>query len=122
MPNSNSPANSNNLNTVQTAPQQNSINTAENPEIPLVVNKIKTSSENSHGFFQVLPVKISNRNKSVSVNAFFDSGSDSTLLAQNAASYLNSNGKEQSITFSNAINQVKIIKLFFVAKVTSDEN
>ena len=81
------------------------------------------SSENSHVFLQVLPVKISNRNKSVSVNAFFDSGSDSTLLAQNAASYLNSNGnKEQSITFSNAINQVKISKLFFVVKVTSYEN
>ena len=123
MPNSNSPANSNNLNTVQTAPQQNSINTAENPEIPLVVNKIKImSSENSHVFLQVLPVKISNRNKSVSVNAFFDSGSDCTLLAQNVASYLNSNDKEQSITFSNAINQVKISKLFFVVKVTSYEN
>ena len=41
MPNSNSPANSNNVNTVQTVPQQNSINTNENPDIPLVVNKIK---------------------------------------------------------------------------------
>ena len=40
MPNSNHPANSNNVNTVQTAPQQNSINTDENREIPLVVNKI----------------------------------------------------------------------------------
>ena len=41
MPNSNSPANSNNVNTVQTVPQQNSINTDENPDIPLVVNNIK---------------------------------------------------------------------------------
>ena len=49
VPISNSPANSNNVNTVQTAPQQNSINTDENPEIPLVANKIKnTSSQNSH--------------------------------------------------------------------------
>ena len=78
MPNSNSPANSSNVNTVQTATQQNSINTNENPEISLVVNKIKnTSSENSHVFLQVLPVKISNGNKSVTVNALFDS--DRTL-------------------------------------------
>ena len=90
MLNSSSPANSNNVNTAQTASQQNSINTDENPEILLVVNKIKnTSSENSHVFLQVLPVKISNGNKSVTVNALFDSGMDSTLLAQNVASYLN---------------------------------
>ena len=102
MPNSNSAANSNNVNTVKTAPQQNSINTDENPEIPLVVNKIKnTSSENS---------SISNRNKSVTVNALFDSRSDSTLLAQNVASYLNLNGKEQSITFSYAISQKLKVK------------
>ena len=76
MPNLNSPANSNNVNTVQTALQQNSINTDKNLEIPLVVNKIKnTSSENSHVFLRVLPVKISNGNKSVTVNAF-DSGWD----------------------------------------------
>ena len=56
MPNSNSPANSNNANTAQTARQQNLINTDDNPEIPLVVKKIKnTSSENSHVFLQVLP-------------------------------------------------------------------
>ena len=43
--------------------------------------------------------------KSGTVNVFFDSGLDSTLLAQNVASYLNLNGKEQSITFSMAISQ-----------------
>ena len=111
MPNLNSPAYSNNVNTVQTAPQQNSVNTDENPEIPLVVHIIKnTSSENSHDFLQVLPVKISNGNKSVTVNALFDSASDSTLLAQNVASYLNLNSKEQSITFSNAISQKSKVK------------
>ena len=61
------------------------------------------SSENSHVVLRVLPVKISNVNKSVTVNALFDSGSDSTLVSQNVASYLNLNGKEQSITFSNSI-------------------
>ena len=111
MPYSSSPANSNNVNTVQTAPQQKSINTDENPEIPLVVNKIKnTSSESSHVFLPVLPVKISNGNKSVTVKALFDSGSDSTLLAQDVASYLNLNGKEQSITFYNAISQKSKVK------------
>ena len=35
----------------------------------------------------------------------FDSRSDSTILAQNVASYLNLNGKEQSTTFSNAVSQ-----------------
>ena len=58
MPNSNSPANPNNVNTVQTAPLQNSINTGENPEIPLVANKIKnTSSENSHVFYKFYQLK-----------------------------------------------------------------
>ena len=128
MPNSNSPANSNNVNTVQTATQQNSINTDENPEISLVVNKIKnTSSENSHVFLQVLPVKISNGNKSLTVNALFDSGSDSTLLVQNVGSHLNVDGKEHSITFSNAISQkvksqIKISKFSFVVKVAPYEN
>ena len=79
MPNSNSPANSSNVNTVQTALQQNSINTVANPEILLVVNNIR--------------------------NTLFDSGSDCALLPQNVASYLNSIGKEQSITSSNAISQ-----------------
>ena len=47
MPNSNSPTNSNNIKTIQTAPQQNSINTDENLEIPLILDKIEnTSSEN----------------------------------------------------------------------------
>ena len=47
MPNSNSPTNSNNIKTIQTALQQNSINTDENLEIPLILNKIEnTSSEN----------------------------------------------------------------------------
>ena len=111
MPKSNSPANSKNVNTVQTAPQQNSINTDENPEIPLVVNKIKNMwSENPHVFLQVLPVKISNGNKSVTVNALFASGSDATLLAQNKASYLNLNGTEQLITFSNAISEKSKVK------------
>ena len=51
MPESNSPANSSNVNTVQTALQQNSINTVANPEILLVVNNIRnTSSENSRLF------------------------------------------------------------------------
>ena len=44
----------------------------------------------------------------------FDSGSDSTLLAQHVASYLNLSGKEQSITFSNAISQKSKIKLKLV--------
>ena len=57
-----------------------------------------------HVFLQVLPNKISKVNKSVTVNALFDSGWDSTLLAQNVARYLNLSGKKQ-ITFSNAISQ-----------------
>ena len=55
MPNSNSPTNSNNIKTIQTAPQQNSINTDENLEIPLILNKIEnTSSENMsfYNFYQ----------------------------------------------------------------------
>ena len=110
MPNSSFQVNLNNVNTVQTAPQQNSINTDENPEISLVVNKIKNlSSENSHVILKFLPVKILNGNKSFTVNTF-DLRSDSTLLAQNVADYLNLNGKEQSITFSNAISQKSKVK------------
>ena len=100
MPNSNSPANSSNVNTVQTALQQNSINTVANPEILLVVNNIRNVIRK-----KVLPVKIANENKSVTVNALFDSGSDCALLPQKVASYLTSIGKEQSITSSNAISQ-----------------
>ena len=102
MPNSNSLASSNNVNAVRTTPQQYSINTDENQEIPLVVNV--------NVFLQFLPLKILNGNKSVTVNALFESGLDSTLLAQNVASYLNLNGKEQSITFSNAISSKSKVK------------
>ena len=81
VPNLNSSANSNNvIQYKQLHKNPKSVNTDENPEIPLVFNKIKnTSSENSHVFLRVLPVKISNENKSVTVNALFDSGLDSTL-------------------------------------------
>ena len=69
-----------------------------------------TLSENLHVFLQVLPVKISNGNKSVTVNALFGSGSDSTLLAQNLATHLNLNGKEEPITFFNTISQKSKVK------------
>ena len=66
---------------------------------------LETRHQKIHVFLKVLPVKIANKNKSVTVNALFDSGSDCALLPQNVASYLNSIGKEQSITSSNAISQ-----------------
>ena len=72
MPRSNSPSTTNSVNTAQTVPQQNPINIDKAREIPLAVNKIKnTSSENPIAFLQVLSVKISNENKSVTVNALF---------------------------------------------------
>ena len=40
----------------------------------------------------------------------FDSGSDSTLLVQNVGSHLYVNGKEHSITFTNAISQKSKVK------------
>ena len=104
---SNSPANPNKVNTVQTAPQENPIDIDEAPDIPLSVNKIKTH----HQKIQVLPVKISNENKYVTANALFDSGSESTLLAQNVANYLDFSGKEQLIPFSKAISQKSKVKV-----------
>ena len=62
--------------------------------------KLKTRHQKIQISFYNLSVKILNGNKSVTVNALFDSGSDSTLLPQNAASYLSFNDKGQSITFS----------------------
>ena len=111
MPISSSPAKPNNANTVQTALQQNSINTDENTEIPLAVNKTtSTSSENSHVFWQVLPVKISNGNKSVTVNVFFYSGSSSTLLAQKCSKLFKFKWKKQSIIFPNESSQKPKVK------------
>ena len=123
MPNSSSLANSNNINTVQAVPQQNKINIDENSEILLVVNKVKnSSSENSLVFLDNLGIKISKRNKSVTVNVFFDSVLDSTFLSQNIGSYLNLIGKKQWINFSNATSQMwkaksKLVKLSLSPKL-----
>ena len=46
MANSNPPGSPNNLSTIQTAPQQNTINIDRTSEIPLVVYKIKIMSSN----------------------------------------------------------------------------
>ena len=82
----------------------------ETPEISLAVNKIQKTLLEDQVCLQVLPVRISNGNKSIVVNALIDSGSDSTLIAQSVSNYLNLNGQEQSIVFTNAINQTSNIK------------
>ena len=65
MPNWNSPANYNNVNTVQTAPTKlNKHWWKPRNTLSIVANKTQNpSSENSHVFSQVQPVKISNENK-----------------------------------------------------------
>ena len=77
-----------NLNTVRTAPQQNS-------SAQMKTQKYIQLPQNTFAF----------GNKSVAVNALFNSGSDSNLLVENVASYSDLNGKEQSIKFSNAISE-----------------
>ena len=61
-------------------------------------------------FYEFYQSKILNGNKYVTLNVLFDSWLDSTLLPQNVGICLNLNGKEQLITFSNAITQTSKVK------------
>ena len=83
MPNSNSSATPNNVNTIQTPPQKKHLQLS---------TKLKTRHQKIDMSFQKI-YQILNGNKSVAVNALFDSRSDCTLLAENVASYLNLNDK-----------------------------
>ena len=77
----------------------------------LLLIKLKTLHKKIHmPFYEFYQSKILNGNKYVTLNVLFDSWLDSSLLPQNVGICLNLNGKEQLITFSNAITQKSKVK------------
>ena len=77
----------------------------------LLLIKLKTLHQKIHmPFYEFYQSKILNGNKYVTLNVLLDSWLDSTLLPQNVGICLNLNGKEQLITFSNAITQKSKVK------------
>ena len=67
------------------------------------INVSSNISNTKVTYLQVLPIYVSNRTRSVKVNALLDSGSDSNLVTKILADKLKLTGKDQPLTFSNAV-------------------
>ena len=52
---------------------------------------------------QIIPVTISNKNRSIRTNALLDNGSDATLLTQDIVEQLDLKGKSRRLFVNNAV-------------------
>ena len=78
-------------------------------------------SVKSHIFLQIIPVTISNGSRTVTTNAFLDSGSDSILISIGLAEKLNLNGATKTIKIQNVLNnemsyKPKLVNFFISSK------
>ena len=65
---------------------------------------INCHSVKSHTLLQVIPVTISNGSRTITINAFLNSGSDSTLISKNLADKLNLKGATEKLKIRNLLN------------------
>ena len=65
---------------------------------------------NEHTYLQVIPITVSNGEKSFKVNALLDTGSDTTLIKSSLASKLNLSGKSQTMRISNVLTKKQSFK------------
>ena len=63
----------------------------------------KTNLPKTTIFLQVLPVKVCNGSQTVEVNAFFDTGSDTTIITSKLADELQIKGVKKDLNISSAI-------------------
>ena len=54
---------------------------------------------------QILPVTLKHSNKTVTVDALLDNGSDSTIISENVAQYLGLQGEERQVEMKSALSK-----------------
>ena len=54
---------------------------------------------------QILPVTLKHSNKTVTVDALLDSGSDTTIISENVAQYLGLQGEERQVEIKSALSK-----------------
>ena len=54
---------------------------------------------------QILPVTLKHSNKTVTVDALLDNGSDSTIISENVAQYLGLQGEERQVEIKSALSK-----------------
>ena len=69
---------------------------------------------------QILPVTLKHSNKTVTVDALLDSGSDTTIISENVAHYLGLQGEERQVELKSVILKtvhfnIKIVSFEIVA-------
>ena len=78
--------------------------TSPNPLSAIEQATINSHSVKSHTFLQIIPVTISNGSRTVTTNAFVDSGSDLTLIIKGLAEKLNLDGASKTLKICNVLN------------------
>ena len=99
----------------------NFVDSNDTPEVESNYGK-----SNAHTYLQVIPVTISNGEKSMQVNALLDTGSDTTLIKSSLAAKLNLAGKTQTMRISNVLTKKQSIKSksvnFTISSASRDNN
>ena len=83
-------------------------NYADSNDTPEV--KANYGKSNLYTYLQVIPITVSNGEKSIEVNALLDTGSDTTLIKSSLASKLNLSGKSQTMRISNVLTKKQSIE------------
>ena len=91
--------------------KSNQVATEEIQSDSITCNKIyDRDKQNNLTYLQVLPINVSNGDKTFRANALLDSGSDSTLISKTLADKLNLCGGERSLTITNVMSTKLKIK------------
>ena len=88
----------------------------QNQQDQQVINS-HSRTTSKHLFLQILPVTLKHSNKTVTVNALLDSGSDTTIISENVAEYLGLEGEERQVEIKSALSKA----IHFNTKIVSFE-
>ena len=76
----------------------------QNQQDQQVINS-HSRTTSKHLFLQILPVTLKHSNKTVTVDALLDSGSDTTIISENVAQYLGLQGEERQVEIKSALSK-----------------
>ena len=88
----------------------------QNQQDQRVINS-HSRTTSKHLFLQVLPVTLKHSNKTVTVDALLNSGSDTTIISENVAQYLGLQGEERQVEIKSALSKT----VHFNTKIVSYE-
>ena len=73
------------------------------PKTDIQNNNFSKHFDTNKTFMQIIPVTISNKNRSIRTNALLDNGSDATRLTQDIVEQLDLKGKSRRLSINNAV-------------------